>query len=609
MVPTAVDDCINRPLAVVRRLFEEHWTPNTPVEHTWNVPEHFEGIFDTEEKQRQIPTLNTLPQSAWRPGTLVRFRGMVQDTSFGQEISVDVARATSDAPWQPHRYSDGNVDDAGETGADHHATSGMFDLASTNVRLNELQLVYCVSVPGEQPWARRMYAQQTIERGTPESTKAAAAEASVAEDDDACTEHMARLALDDAAPAARLVAKHPLAEEQHSLGVVVKASLLGSQDTFAVTSTVEVIGVLGTVAVATEDALLHPEADAAVELPCIHAIFCRPLHAATENPHLLRATVDRQGHLIDSALDAAALASTAREALLSSLTGILEGDSLAAEYLLLMMISRVQHRSDVTAIGDLSLNFTKVPRSAATSAPSATELCSPMARRVHARLASLLPKCLPIPMALGHLNAQPFWPRDTGAGTDRLSSGRLQLTDGTFLFVDETALDEGRLEDNGVRNVRALVRIAQTQQLDYVFPFRGDLSFPTDLGVLVFSAARSMIPTDFVLPLQQPSAATATETAQPDHAELACWQRYLAVMRTLPHEIPDAMSQQIQEDFVCRRRAEMEQNTPLTTDAELSRELLVARLLAQSYGEHTLKAEHWEHAQRLEAERRARLST
>jgi hypothetical protein len=88
-----------------------------------------------------------------------------------------------------------------------------------------------------------------------------------------------------------------------------------------------------------------------------------------------------------------------------------------------------------------------------------------------------------------------------------------------------------------------------------------------------------------VLPLQLSSTtdntadasdATANATTV-DEDSLQQWRTYLVITRTLAHEIPETLSQLIQQDFVDRRRANTEQGMPIMTDAELSRELLVAR--------------------------------
>jgi hypothetical protein len=114
-------------------------------------------------------------------------------------------------------------------------------------------------------------------------------------------------------------------------------------------------------------------------------------------------------------------------------------------------------------VGNLPLNLTRVQPSTNDSSAETTtlgndnsnnnnndnNLYGTLARRVHCRLADLVPKCVTLPMSLHCLNRRPFWPRDTGSGVEKLASGRLQLSAGTCLLIDETALDEGKLEDTG----------------------------------------------------------------------------------------------------------------------------------------------------------------
>jgi hypothetical protein len=124
---------------------------------------------------------------------------MIQDTSFGQEISIDAARKDANAPWICYRYRDDTV-------LDHDASQASFDLTSNHVRLNELSLLYCVSVPGEQVWAREKYIA---------SSRSSIHEQSLNAISQSSTDTPTRLS-----------AKHPIPEEEHSLGVVVKASCI-----------------------------------------------------------------------------------------------------------------------------------------------------------------------------------------------------------------------------------------------------------------------------------------------------------------------------------------------------------------------------------------------
>ena len=56
-------------------------------------------------------------------------------------------------------------------------------------------------------------------------------------------------------------------------------------------------------------------------------------------------------------------------------------------------------------------------------------------------------------MTLENLNKKCFIPTKNYS-TNRLDSGILQLSDGTSIIVDETVLNAGHLDANGVKNVQ-----------------------------------------------------------------------------------------------------------------------------------------------------------
>lgn len=133
---------------------------------------------------------------------------MVQDPSFGHEIAVDTYRTgpegSTDGQWHSLRYV-----------SDSHTGPGNAALQSGEVRWHDLQLLYCVSVPAETAWARHQYAQRATQRW--QHAAATGNGAKQSEDTPAHTDT-------EKAMLTRLSAKHPLPEEEHSRGVVVKAS-------------------------------------------------------------------------------------------------------------------------------------------------------------------------------------------------------------------------------------------------------------------------------------------------------------------------------------------------------------------------------------------------
>jgi hypothetical protein len=173
-----------------------------------------------------------------------------------------------------------------------------------------------------------------------------------------------------------------------------------------------------------------------------------------------------------------------RAELCAALAATLGGDALAAEWLLLALLSTVSARrgEGEAPLGKLSLTVggfphgggvgggrwgggAQAPHAAAAAAggggggggsgggapaaapppPPVLPLplgASPAVRRLHATLSLLLPRVTLLPLRLQNLNGLRFSPRKD-VDNDRLMPGVLQLAAGTPVLVDETVLDEG----------------------------------------------------------------------------------------------------------------------------------------------------------------------
>lgn len=88
---------------------------------------------------------------------------------------------------------------------------------------------------------------------------------------------------------------------------------------------------------------------------------------------------------------------------------------------------------------------------------------SPVAKSLEKVVKSVLPKVHAIPMTLANLNTNYFYPR----GEEQLCSGMLQVTRGTLLLLDETAMEEGTLVDQGNVFLYLLVATFQVAILLY----------------------------------------------------------------------------------------------------------------------------------------------
>ena len=352
-----------------------------------------------------------------------------------------------------------------------------------------------------------------------------------------------------------------------------------------------------------------------------------------------------------------------RSGIVAYLTSLLGGDSLAAEYTLLHLISSVFSRAPASGeglvLGKLSLCLTGFPDASSDPATRALAVATPVraspegegsnsssgngagagagagtgsdqkqqqqpeaptlpnyspvlpleagasiaGRAVAATIGSLLPRSAIIPLRIDNLNSLSFFP-GKGDEEDKLSSGLLQLPAGTHVTVDETVLTSGQLGQLGVKNLEALKAVARSAVLPYAFPYY-ETSWPADLPVLVLSATKPMIPTDvdIMICCSGPPPVAPPEASD---AFLTLSRRYLACVRGLPFILSPQASEAVQSDWMAARRAQADK--PATSpgrvkEEDLHRWLTLARLAALSFGETALSPERWAWVKGLEEQR------
>lgn len=178
--------------------------------------------------------------------------------------------------------------------------------------------------------------------------------------------------------------------------------------------------------------------------------------------------------------------------------------------------------------------------------------------------------------------------------------------DGTHVVVDETALEEGQVQEAGLKNLRTLMDVVASHELigEYQY-FR--LELKVDIPVVVVSVAKSLVTTDnmIVVPLEPAADGPNAAGVSPDDLDegaLLRLRQYLAVMRWNDHQLGDT-EEQIQNEFVQRRQAGQS-----VSQQTFERWLLVARMMSLSHGETVLTAERWAEALALEDARAARMA-
>ncbi|DBA04384.1 TPA: hypothetical protein N0F65_009980, partial [Lagenidium giganteum] len=290
-----------------------------------------------------------------------------------------------------------------------------------------------------------------------------------------------------------------------------------------------------------------------------------------------------------------------RSQLVRHLANQLRGDKLAAEYVLLCLLSRVYSRVDAsTPLGNLSVNL-------AVGKNSNAEQNQRLVETIEKALAKIVPLSMRIDLSIQKLNESKYMPKKDYE-TERLHGGLLQVPHGTTLLVNETILSTGQLDDQGVKNLAALQSVVSKMLLPYDFQFYS-MDFPQDVAVVSVSETNSILPMIASVPLvasaDEPTDSTTTDQLR-GQLSVASWERcfqvYLGVLRSLKVTIGNEQAEIAEKHFVDCRKSRQE-----VSSDDLHRWLRLARLLSLSYGEETLTTDRWNAMLALEEQRITRV--
>uniref|UniRef100_A0A8C6SD45 Mini-chromosome maintenance complex-binding protein n=1 Tax=Neogobius melanostomus TaxID=47308 RepID=A0A8C6SD45_9GOBI len=574
---------INNPLGVVEAMFGEN--QNNP-DSKWEAKAvgFFQEALKEKDAQTTIPSLNDVPLHYLKPNSLVKFRCLIQDM-FDPEFYMGVYE-TADPSTKNKVLKCGKYRDVAESGIDFN---------SEKTVTAERQTFYCVPIPGENRWVKDIsfHCVHMIQtRVMPSTSYTPIRQKRSYEEDDgdamdtqqtepqAHSEHYGNgdcKRQETEAPSHQpptttpLDLNFPLPGEK---GPSCLVKVYEDWDKFKVNDMLEVYGVLSVSpalsALADEKescALLDPSDT----METAEEQRARPL--CHNNPLLPPGTLE------DNSACKTSLSVCSAE-LLSYFSHFLLGDALAAEYLILHLISTVYARRDVLPLGKFTLNLSGCPPGLSYS------------DRLYQLIQQLVPSSHYLPMSLQNMNQMRLVPKKDYTA-NRLLSGALQLSSNTSLFLDETRLEQGQLDTTGVRNVTALGNLISWQKVDYDFNYH-QMEFPCNINVLVSSEGRSLLPSDCQVPLQSQIAPAQMEEhlsslPHTSSAQINRFRTYLSVARLLDYNISDQMTKSVEDDF------------------DLHRLLVVARLLSLSAGETALSRDSWFKAKHLETLRRSRM--
>jgi hypothetical protein len=264
------------------------------------------------------------------------------------------------------------------------------------------------------------------------------------------------------------------------------------------------------------------------------------------------------------------------------------GDALSAEYVLLLLASRIFNRTDAPH-GLMPLL-----------------LCggsSELAGRLAAAIRSLMPRVVPVDLSIESLNAHRFKP-EKDYDEERLLAG-LQLAPGTVLVVDETRLAAGKLGETATRNILTLQSVLDRQLLPVSFGAY-DLNYETEApGLVITAQGRSVLRDVNYVGVPLVGAGLPASPTTPVPEDLTPARRYLAAVRSHVQPLDtltEEMQKQVESTFLKYRKVE-----ELVTQQSLFVWMTLARSLVASHGESALSPAHWAEVMRLEDARRNRL--
>lgn len=589
-------DCLTNPLGAVRFSFgnalSSGYDPTSSHGKDWGVVDLFRHYFSDESAISQVPILDSSSIKWVQPNTLVRFRGMIQDM-LGNEFYAGAYK--DESTWRTNKYSD---------------VSQFPDASTSNMQVWERRLLYCVPVPGQNQWTKCSSVElknRFLELTGQNREKRARVDEEMTDSMDSNTSEAGLSGspfkkmkagegtssasecqvprTDGGAPQSSLL---PPATSTESLPCLVKV-YDSSESDLKLNDVVEFLGVLTfdpstTMDMDSPDASTDDFSEAeSVQMPSgkVPRLHCL-VHRKLEAQHFLH------GSSLLTELKSPQMFKEIRDSLMTYLTGLLGNDHIAAELLLLHLLSKVHGRVDNVAVGKLSLNLTHLNR----------ESMSIFGTRLRDALKSLLPFTQSIPLTIEYLNTASLGPKKD-YGTNRLVPGVLQIADGTHLILDETELQPGTLNSVGVENANLLKNLMECQKVEYDFQYY-KMEMATDAQMLIFSEGKSNImPADMVLPFQptqvNPLQVITLETAQ-------AWRCYLATCKSMSHSIGQELQQVLENDLVAARQTDRSLGSQ-----DLSRLLTMARMMSVSYGETTLSLEHWQMVLELERLRKERL--
>lgn len=592
---------ISNPLGVIDELFahERNYAKdqNQLPPGKWNEKAHFLRSLQLadEENFAKIPCLNDVAVvEDIAPFTLVRYRCLVQDIFEPEMYNMfllekdGASQRLVTTKYRESYFSEGK--DLQEVGRGGLSSRGAY---------------YCVPLPGETAWSRATSKQQiskvvvsSTKRGRDEDVDMEGPNETQHGETEMPSRPQQRSKIDAPVPkpsqgiqnADSFGLNLPLPwESQKSRPCIVKL-YDEDADSLKVCETVEILGILcidpSLANLGEQVATSWPFPDArspsTALVPRLHGLMVRRLpfyHPLFPfSPDWLSEA--RLASAFQRRLAGPGAVAAAREAAIKSLQKSLGGDEVAAEYVLALLASRVYGHINGTSLGHWSLNLSHWPSQLPVSS-------------LFDAVSDLAPLAVHLEVTAGTLSAGQWKPKKDFEA-NRLVAGRLQLAPGTFVLLDESEMQPGDVNDNGVRALQAISSLVSDQQLPCDFSTY-DVKIPLELKCLFASKGVSILKlADVVLPLR----ANAAQSVDSIGLDAARFLLGLITRQTKPFRMPEDVATAFSQDFAQLRQEfrEIEQRTVYVWS-------FLARAICFTHGEEELTIERWRSVLALERER------
>ncbi|XP_022091881.1 mini-chromosome maintenance complex-binding protein-like isoform X2 [Acanthaster planci] len=621
-----IEDWLNCPLDIVQGLFDvtnKNWSNK--------VTEYFNKKLQDKDSLEWVPSLNHTSLHLLKANTLVRFRCMIQDM-YDPEFYLGAYEVVDKTSGQTTIKS-GTFQDLAECTQNQRLNLE----SSRNVTLDR-QTFYCVPVPAETEWVKQAFAENsryqtcdpitsqssrvkralevddtTVSSAQPISNQSGDHDTDVTMETSDVSQFDKRTRRSEATGHGSMTPvdlNFPLPEEK---GPACMVKVYDHFESFRVNDIVEFIGVLSVdpelanLPGQDNNGGLSSAIDGADEMegieeqtahspppslvPRLHAVISHKLQHI--NPMLPVSLESEEGNIFVQSMMGEL--GSVRDQLRCLLQQVLFGDSLSADYLLLNLVSSVYARRDVVALGKFTVNLIGCQESG-------------FSQMLQGLLSQLVTKFHLLPLSLQNMNSLRLTPKKDYTA-NRLKSGVLQLSDRTHVLLDETALQPGQLDTNGVHNLAAIGNAISWQKVDYDFEFH-KTEFKTNLVFLVTSEGKSLLPHDCQVVLQPKTSLNIADVQRGIHqlissgsVNLTRIRTYLGIIPFIQYNLTEEMSKIVEQDFVEARKSDPSQ----MTQEDFHSLLIVARLLSVSMGHKSLTRDIWERTKRMEQERKIRL--